>query len=64
MARLSRLPLPQEEVDECLKCGLIFAKHRERELPPLRTRFEIANDLQNAGYKNLTAEEARAAGEE
>lgn len=55
---------PQERGDECLKCGLIFAKHRERDLPPLRTRFEIAADLQDAGYSKFDPREAGTNGDQ
>jgi len=41
---------PQEPADECAKCGLIFAKYREKELPELRTKFEIDSDLDEVGF--------------
>lgn len=41
---------PQEPSDECAKCGLIFAKFREKELPELRTKFEIEGDLEDVGF--------------
>ncbi len=51
---------PQEPAGECLRCGLIFAKHEMRDLPPVRTRREIANDLQSAGFKKLATGDGEA----
>ncbi len=53
---------PQERGDECSKCGLIFAKRRERDLPPVRTRREIAADLHDIGYKKSLDDGAPADG--
>ena len=45
--------------EECLRCGLIFAKHHEdapRKRGEIRTRAEIARDLKSAGYKKFSNE--------
>lgn len=41
---------PQEPSNECAKCGLIFAKYREKELPEVRTKLEIDSDLEEVGF--------------